>query len=484
MLASFLPFILSFFLLPPPAFGEAYEWVSMGKEDIQVVSNPKIEAAFRLDLIDRAEFTIDIVTFDQRMDDKVGLPLLNKLAEAAKKGIKIRYAISSSMTPVTDTWNYVGHFLNKTALQYPNLEYLFAGGAGMMWKSGWGALDGIHEKLLIIDGKINFVTGRGHADNYLNWLDTAFIFKGPLVGQSNRAFEKLWATLQRELKVDMNKSTDPQSSQEEDKSEAMNDERPKLTLPFELSETEQTELSGLINWSKKPTTHQKDYRARLLHHDFLDQIRATGRKPSSISTQERLEILSDPIVDEVKNLLATAESMKYCTLATILNPNLKQCMLENLNDPDRSLQLSVFTNSKTGHACLSSMHLAAGWYAGLQDLDDLLKTGHATAYELKDETEKTLCSPLVWLHRKLILVAAGDKSTVIFGSHNLTYASSVALDEMSFEIESLDFYQKMHELFSSSLTAYGTEIQAPEIHKEKEASTFNQWLSSKFSLMY
>lgn len=483
----------SFSINPFAAMAETYEWVQMGKDDIRVTTDVKVEAALRLDLIESAETSIDLVTFDQRMDTEIGLPILEKLGSAAARGVNIRYAISSSMTPVTDTFNSVGRYLEKITAEHPNLEYLFAGGAAMMWKSGWGPLDGIHEKLLIIDHKIAFVTGRGHADAYSTWLDTAFIFKGELVQQSNLAFDRLWITLNRELKRDLKENLAPQAP---NSTPTLPTELPQadntantptsdqgIPAQIQLDEIEQSELSSLIEWSKLPPSGQQDYRARLLHHDFLDQIRATGRKPSSISTAERLEFLTDPIVEEVKRLLPDSTSMRYCSLATILNPQIKQAMLTALTRPD-PIQLEVFTNSKLGQTNLSAVHMAVGWYAGIQDLDDLLLTGNAKGYHLNDSTENSPTPSFAWLHRKLILIAGGEKSTVIFGSHNLTLASTVALDEISFEIESSDFYQKMVELVDSSLASFGTEILPEELHLDRTSHSFQERLASNFSLMF
>ena len=66
-----------------------------------------------------------------------------------------------------------------------------------MWKTGWGYLDGIHEKLLLVDSSLGMTTGRGHADQYLQWMDTAFFYKGGLVSQSREAFQALWNTVKR-----------------------------------------------------------------------------------------------------------------------------------------------------------------------------------------------------------------------------------------------------------------------------------------------
>jgi hypothetical protein len=213
-------------------------------------------------------------------------------------------------------------------------------------------------------------------------------------------------------------------------------------------------------------------------------MRASGLKPSSVSTEERLKLLKDPVADEIVNLLPTARAMHYSTLATILIPEIKQGLLTAMKRPV-PLELILFTNSRKGHRGLSPLSAPVGWFAGLQDLSDLLGTGHTAAFELRDLPTDSTCPALVWLHQKLILIEAGRQSKVFFGSHNLTLASTITLDEMTLEIESEDLFDEMLKSYKDDLRNYGSKIEAKDIRKEWDTTgSFNRWLGSKAGICF
>src|SRR4051812_17744346 len=64
-----------------------YSWVPVHRNDIKVIVSPQIEAELRLEMIRRASKTIDIVTYDQRADNQIGLPLLQEIKKAADRGV-------------------------------------------------------------------------------------------------------------------------------------------------------------------------------------------------------------------------------------------------------------------------------------------------------------------------------------------------------------------------------------------------------------
>lgn len=49
-----------------------------------------------------------------------------------------------------------------------------------------------HRKILVIDGKVGFTGGVNIADEYLDWLDMAFGFHGPVVQQMQEVFAEDW----------------------------------------------------------------------------------------------------------------------------------------------------------------------------------------------------------------------------------------------------------------------------------------------------
>src|SRR5690242_2213851 len=63
-------------LAPMTAVARVYDWVSITHDDLQVITDPELEFRLRFELIQRAETEIDFVTFDQRADAQIGMPLL------------------------------------------------------------------------------------------------------------------------------------------------------------------------------------------------------------------------------------------------------------------------------------------------------------------------------------------------------------------------------------------------------------------------
>jgi putative cardiolipin synthase len=159
-------------------------------------------------------------------------------------------------------------------------------------------------------------------------------------------------------------------------------------------------------------------------------------------------------------------------LATILHKNLKEAMISGLK---RGMTAEIFTNGKKSHTAAEPLPVSAGWFASLPDLDDMLQAG-ATGFELMnhgDETGK-------FLHRKLAIF----DDTVIFGSHNLTIASTVTQDEVSFEVQSADFVDRMLKISRHSTQVNGALLDIPEVHQERLSTPYRQWFSSFLGKIY
>ncbi len=476
--------VIVFFILISTSSAQIYDWVLMGRDDIQVIEDPSVEAQLRIQMIRQAKNSIDLITFDQRSDNEIGIPILEALEEAALKGVKIRFAMTCLISTIKDPEGIVPTYLKKIASEAINFQYNFVGG-NVMKHHGWKFMDATHEKLMVIDNNWAVTTGRGQGEQYLHWLDTGFVFKGPLVTQSKVAFEHLWSSIIREnpYKTQLPKQTPNFSG------DLKNISIPENTLTLPLNPNQITELKFLTQWLLKPASNGREYRARVLHYDFLDQMRNLPEvqnkkaKPSDYDLDSRIKLLHDPVVEESIALLKTAKTFKFHTLSVSLHPNLKNAILSKLrlsSQLGQDFQLEVFTNSKKSHKNI--MSLAIGWYAGLKDLDDLLwGFDHSKGFLLADN--KVPDDP-TYLHRKLIIIeqdpsqANGHEDSVIFGSHNLSYSSTATLDEMSFEIESSDFASRMNKVFQNSISLHGQVIDKAKLHHQRLKHRASQWISS------
>lgn len=448
-----------------------YPWVWLGKDDIRVTDHARLEAKFRLHLIANAKESLDIATFDQRMDQPIGLPLLQALESAAQRGVQIRFAAAWVSALLNDPSRKAEQYLKGIASRHPNFKFISVGGPAM-WKQGWGILDGIHQKIFLIDNKIALVTGRGHAGEYLNWLDTAFFYKGDIVDQTRDAFEQMWQTIERENGL-------------QDQEEVLGlanavipEESPKQLFlsdcpSLQLTSEEMQEFNALKLWAEAPPSNNHDYQARSIYYNFLEQMRTEadlqGRTPGSFSYDERAKFLQDPFIDTVLLLLPQTNRFQMSILATILEDRVVETIIR---ERQRGMEMELITNGKKAHSVFPT---APGWFAGIHTLDDLLQVG-VTAHEVKQKGAETG----IYLHRKLLIL----DDHVFFGSHNFTKASTLTTDEYSIEVASQDFADRMEQLSHHSIEVNTVPFDADEVHRERLATPVRQWFASLFEILY
>jgi phosphatidylserine/phosphatidylglycerophosphate/cardiolipin synthase-like enzyme len=72
--------------------------------------------------------------------------------------------------------------------------------------------------------------------------------------------------------------------------------------------------------------------------------------------------------------------------------------------------------------------------------------------------------PWIYMHRKLAVI----DDAVYFGSHNLNLPSTVAMDELSFEIESPKLAEVVRRLFDEDLAANGEPLDPAWVHGERQ----------------
>ncbi|CDZ79326.1 nuclease NucT [Legionella massiliensis] len=467
VLFAFLAIFL--WLLSTAAKAETYPWVWLGKDDIQVSEHAKVEAEFRLHLIANAKETIDIVTFDQRLDQDIGLPLLQALEVAAKRGIQIRFAAAWLSGLLNDMSRSTERYLRGLAACYPNFKYIAVGGQPM-WRQGWGVIDGIHQKIFLVDNKISLVSGRGHAGEYLGWLDTAFFYKGALVDQTREAFEQMWQTVGREsvLQFKSGRSLTNSAAAELPRQRAL-----AASPSLKLSKEEKEELAELKTWAEAPASNNHDYQARSIYYNFLEQMRRQAdhqdRTPKSFSYEERAEFLQDPYIEAVLMLLPQTKRFQMNILATIMDERVVEAILR---ERQRGMEMELITNGQEAHSIFPT---APGWFAGIHILDDLLQAG-VVGHEVKQMGPDTG----IYLHRKLLIL----DDHVFFGSHNFTKAGTLTTEEYSIEILSQDFADKMRKLSRHSIEVNTVPFDANAVHQERLITPARQWFASFFEVLY
>jgi len=485
---------------------ERFPWSKVHPSNVKIFDNATIETKFRLSLLRKAVKTIDMITFDQRGDEEVSLPLLQALRFAANRNVKVRFLrgsyLSKVTTPVLEALrkmekephsssriSYLKNFTSQLVAEIKNgdpvektlvfpptitpIEYQLVGDSSMTLR-GWSPLIGAHEKLIIIDNQIVIMGGRGQTVGYLNWEDNCHVIKGEEFGlQAKEIFEELWNTVNQSKGILTSSTETPQK------------EPPVQPLPFftqdpslPLNPKQKKKLHLLKQWSKIPAldasnvpTHQQ-YWVRLIHHDLLAQIKRHCGVYWLYEYHPCMKKVEDPIIQRMIELVNVAQDVKFYTLSLQLHPDLKKALLSRLNEKKefdqgktgaRNFSLTLLTNGKEAHH--EVIPYPMGWYAGLEDLNHLMQAG-ANAYTFGKNSEK---NSLVYLHRKgAIFTLPNREKFYISGSHNMSQASTYINDELAVEFMNSNLVD--HEIirFEKSIAQNGTLLNLDDIQSQDE----------------
>lgn len=418
--------------LAKPAAIDRYPWATVMDSDVRVLPSVRLEMAARLELIARAERSIDLVIYEQKFDDKIGKPILSALRDAAERGVRVRIATAWLASFVKDRDLEAVKYMTQPAPRVP-VEYFVFGGSGMA-TPGWGLDVSVHEKFLIVDRKVVLTTGRGHSDDYMNWLDTAYLLKGSLVNQTIQVVDNIFREIRQETKAYPSRPRAP------------GEIVPQYLAPAELSPTaaEEQEQAENMGWIADLFMDRESFvadparRGRILHFDFIGQYRALAKKGVSVphETVHRVPYFDDPVVQAVMEKLPKARDVRITMLSVILRPDLRRALKAAAK---KGTRITILANGKTAKLEPANMP----WRTALVDMINLLSLPNVKIYGL----EKGPGFKWEYLHRKLAIL----DDTVFIGSHNLNLPSSTNNDEATYEIESPALAAQLGKLFDESL---------------------------------
>jgi putative cardiolipin synthase len=156
---------------------------------------------WRLRALRAATDSIDLQTFIWK-DDSVGLALVREIVAAAERGVRVRVLLDDSFLAHADP--------ELQALSdHPNISYRIynpvarrSGNMVMRELENLNDLSRInhrmHNKLLVVDGRIAIIGGRNQADEYFgyesshNFRDFELIVNGPFLAQLETVFDLYW----------------------------------------------------------------------------------------------------------------------------------------------------------------------------------------------------------------------------------------------------------------------------------------------------
>jgi len=156
---------------------------------------------WRLRMLQAATNSIDLQTFIWE-DDKVGTALVSEVLAAADRGVQVRVILDDSflahadgmLHALSEHTNIRYRIYNPLAVRY--------GGNALRELENLYDFDRInhrmHNKLLLVDGRVAIVGGRNQADQYFglkehhNFRDMEVILQGPFLGELSDVFDLYW----------------------------------------------------------------------------------------------------------------------------------------------------------------------------------------------------------------------------------------------------------------------------------------------------
>lgn len=168
---------------------EPYRKYSDKKHDMRIINSGMASLYARVDMIRRAEKSIDLESYIFNTDTS-GKIILKELVAAAKRGVKVRILVDKFFG-VFKLDEYYAQELKKYGVdvRYYNATSIFRFSTFQSRN---------HRKLMVRDGKEAITGGRNIADEYFdlskkfNFLDRDATIEGEIVETMNESFERFW----------------------------------------------------------------------------------------------------------------------------------------------------------------------------------------------------------------------------------------------------------------------------------------------------
>ncbi|OUR99988.1 hypothetical protein A9Q84_02855 [Halobacteriovorax marinus] len=145
----------------------------------------------RLEMIERAQVSIDLETFIWHFDES-GQILINAIIKKAKEGVKVRLLIDN-FVGAADFTPFIAHELRKIGIE---VRYYNPTPTYQVVETQWRN----HKKSLTVDNSESVVGGRNIGDEYFdlsesyNFIDRDVWVKGPIVKSITESFSSIWTS--------------------------------------------------------------------------------------------------------------------------------------------------------------------------------------------------------------------------------------------------------------------------------------------------
>lgn len=366
-------------------------------------------------LTEYAEKTIDIQYFIFSTDN-VGLIACDYLIRAADRGVKVRIIVDDIMVDadVQDILTFASHENITVKIYNPGVNL----GKNLFSKIKKFATDfrtanqRMHNKTLIVDGKVVITGGRNIADEYFdydheyNFRDRDILLLGKVSEVVNTSFEDFW-----------------NSELSENVTDVVND------LP--TNATAENRFDKLHQYACNPENFWPQVRERIINLPntfkaidnsgkliWLDDVQFISDAPGKNDGTSGLGgggISTSALIELVKNAESTIEIQTPYLITTALAQNLFRDAV------NRGVKIRILTNS------LASTDNVEAFSSYQTDRETLLKTGVRIFEFRPDAAERTKImtgelqdqldyKPIFGLHAKSMVI---DNKTTVIGTFNL-----------------------------------------------------------------
>ncbi|XZE44393.1 phospholipase D-like domain-containing protein [Pirellulaceae bacterium SH467] len=406
--------LLLFGMVPTVLIESGVGLVQCRGGELRALTSEKEALELRLQLIQSAEQSIDLVSFQFR-DDRTGGQVLVHLIDAASRGVCVRVMVD-------------GHW-GSNSLPKPLMDYLIRCGiqfrerpVDVRYQLELGR-PRLHDKLLHIDQKHLIIGGRNIEQDYFGigeriYIDEDFYAHGVCHASIADYIQRRWnecVTAQPRLYGEEAK----RMLKKQVHTEWNNMPREQAFCEIEnwLAECREQPLAA-CDTSRCGTDEYPSLPIECEQVQFLHDV-VGGKKNAPCA-----------ITSKIHQVLERSKcSIDLCTPYCVITPQLKRILIAAR---DRGVQVRILTNS------LESTDQVVAHAAFANERRWLLRHG-VQVYEFQG------CSTL---HAKLILV---DGKTSVIGSHNLDYLSERRNSEVALLVNDDPFGDVIREIYQSLL---------------------------------
>lgn len=349
---------------------------------LALLSDPEQGLDEKLAMIRSAKHHIHIMTYYWD-DTPVGLEVAAAVREALERGVEVRVLASRIPTRATDPGMKVREILKEPTADGRTAWVHFVGPVDYPF----GVWDNIHEKLLLVDGRVAVIGGRNLSSFIYNARDMELKVEGPLVADLQAHFKRMFDfCVEGHAALTCGK-------------------RQAACYVKWLDETFSQESQYFNNFSTYPDNH----RARLVTHEAPMDVWNV-----EMNKEERLA-QHDDIVEALVN--ANFQHLRMYNYFLLHTTRMEEFLSQSVK---AGKKVEIITNSLESSAYLSE----AGYRVALP-YAATLPDGPISYYLW----EPTL--PEKYLHMKAAIL---DENHAFVGSHNFTTASTSVSSELAIEM--------------------------------------------------